>query len=312
MTCGDARAMLSELADQTLAAAERATCEAHLAACGDCWREWEAFQRMLTLLHGMPRLRAPAGFADRVLGAVQLPPWHRRLLRGLFVPLPVKLPLEAAALVLVAVGAVYLVQRTPELEQAARGLEQRAPELVQRTPELEQAARPEAPLREETAPRPARESASEPTAERRAPAAVRKEAPMPTREQAAEAPRYAGPERARADKSVEAPKPAAPPEARRNVTGTLARVAAPPTVSGRLVVQDRDAAERALTELAARVGASEVSRRQADEATILELEVPRSAYGAFARALSSLGQWSLDHEPTELPAQVRVALRITR
>src|SRR5262245_49924024 len=105
MTCHDARATFSDLADQALPAAGRAACEAHLAECADCRREWEAFQRMLALLHDMPRLRAPAGFADRLLGAVQSP-WHQRLLRRLFVPLPVKLPLEAAALVMIAVGAV--------------------------------------------------------------------------------------------------------------------------------------------------------------------------------------------------------------
>ena len=295
MTCSDARAMFSGLADRTLAATEHATCEAHLAGCAECQREWEAFQRMLALLHDMPRLRAPAGFVDRVLSAVQ-PPWHRRLLRRLFVPLPVKLPIEAAALVLVAVGAVWLVQRTPDVRQAT-------PVLEQRPPAIGPAQRLDAPSREETTSR---------TGERRVPAALREPAPAPTREPAAEAPRPAAPERAMADKQVEAPRPAAAPEARRNVTGTLARVAAPVSVSGRLVVQDHGAAEQALRELAARVGATEVSRRPAGEATVLELEVPGSGYTTFARGLENLGRWSPDHDPAEVSSPIRVVVRITR
>src|SRR3989441_7310868 len=298
MTCDHARAMFSELTDRALPDAERAACEAHLAACPDCRREWETFQRMLALLHGMPRLRAPAGFADRVLAAAHPTPWHRRLLRTLFLPLPVKLPLEAAALVLVAVGAVYLVQRSPELQQAARR------------------QTPPPPLREEKAQAPVREPArtrqsadepavaSQPAAERRAPTPARKEAPATARDQAA-IQRYTAPEPKTRD------RPAAAPE-RSDHERFLARAPAPPTVSGRLVVQDRDTAELALAELAARVGATEVSRWRAEEATIVELELPRSAYPELARALGRLGARSPDRQPPELPPRGRVVPRLPR
>jgi hypothetical protein len=348
MTCDHARAMFSELADQAVPDAERAACEAHLAACPDCRREWETLQRMLALLRGMPRLRAPAGFAARVLGAVPPTPWHRRLLRGLFVPLPVKLPLEAAALVLVAVGAVYLVQRTPELQQAAR----------QDTPPPGEAKAPP-PGRE---PAKARPLARQAAPEGRAPSPIRKEAPAMARDRTIEAPRSAPSVPEMADKPAEAPKMApprvieSPPpevaaprvlespgrapsrvvtpslEARREAQQPIAGAAppagagppafiappagagalAPPTVSGRLVVEDRDAAEAALGELAARVGATEVGRWRTGEATIVELQLSDSAYPEFARALGRLGAWAADHEPAALPARVRVVLRITR
>jgi hypothetical protein len=60
------------------------------------------------------------GFVDRVLEAVQPTPWYRRWLGSLFLPLSVKLPAEAAALLLVGGLAVFVFQRTPELQQAAR------------------------------------------------------------------------------------------------------------------------------------------------------------------------------------------------
>ena len=120
MSCADNRLLHSALLDGELAPAERAQVEAHLATCADCTAELAALARTLGMLHALPAARAPLGFVDRVLEAARPMPWHRRLGRRLFQPLRVKLPLEAAAVVLVALGAVYVFQNTPELQQAAR------------------------------------------------------------------------------------------------------------------------------------------------------------------------------------------------
>ena len=120
MSCADNRLLHSALLDGELAPAERAQVEAHLATCADCTAELAALARTLGLLHALPAARAPLGFVDRVLEAARPLPWHRRLGRRLFQPLRVKLPLEAAAVALVALGAVYVFQNTPELQHAAR------------------------------------------------------------------------------------------------------------------------------------------------------------------------------------------------
>ena len=120
MSCADNRLLHSALLDGELEPAERAQVEAHLATCADCTAELAALARTLGMLHALPAARAPLGFVDRVLEAARPMPWHRRLGRRLFQPLRVKLPLEAAAVVLVALGAVYVFQNTPELQQAAR------------------------------------------------------------------------------------------------------------------------------------------------------------------------------------------------
>jgi hypothetical protein len=65
-------------------------------------------------------VRAPVGFVDRVMAAVRPVPWYRRLAAWIFLPLSVKLPAEAAAMALVAILAVYLFQRDPELQRAIR------------------------------------------------------------------------------------------------------------------------------------------------------------------------------------------------
>jgi anti-sigma factor RsiW len=119
MTCQDARDLFSARADDALNPAEQAQLHAHLATCTECQREWARFERTVALLRAVEPAHAPAGFVDRVVAA-RPRPWYTRLARGLFVPWPVKLPLEAAAVVLVAGLAIMIVQRSPELQQASR------------------------------------------------------------------------------------------------------------------------------------------------------------------------------------------------
>jgi len=114
MTCHDAREQLSALIDDALGAAERGAVEGHLATCAECRRELERLRDTVALLRAVEPARAPAGFLDRVLEAARPKPWPRRLFRALLLPWPVKLPIEAAAIVLVAVGVVYVFRSTLE------------------------------------------------------------------------------------------------------------------------------------------------------------------------------------------------------
>ena len=114
MTCHDAREQLSALIDDALGDAERSAVEEHLATCAECRRELERLRGTVALLRAVEPARAPAGFVDRVLEAARPEPWPRRLFRALLLPWPVKLPIEAAAIVLVAVGVVYVFRSTLE------------------------------------------------------------------------------------------------------------------------------------------------------------------------------------------------------
>ena len=119
MTCHDAREQLSALLDDPFAASEREAVEAHLATCSECRRELARLRGTVTLLGRLPPVHAPAGFVDRVMAESSRSSWRHRLLQAVFLPLRVKLPLEAAALVLVGVSALYVYQHTPEIRQLA-------------------------------------------------------------------------------------------------------------------------------------------------------------------------------------------------
>jgi anti-sigma factor RsiW len=119
MTCHDARDQFSALTDGALAPGERAALEAHLATCADCRRELQRFRDTVALVRGVAPARAPAGFVERVLEAARPRPWYARLFRGLFLPWPVKLPMEAAAIVLVGIGVALVYRATPNVQRAA-------------------------------------------------------------------------------------------------------------------------------------------------------------------------------------------------
>src|SRR5881396_3520395 len=105
MTCDEARELFSALLDEALDPDERGAVDAHVATCVDCRRELGLLRNTVALLRRVEPVRAPSGLVDRVRRAARPAPWYRRLLAALFLPWPVKLPLEAAAVVLVGVMA---------------------------------------------------------------------------------------------------------------------------------------------------------------------------------------------------------------
>lgn len=337
MTCDDVRARFSDVADGRLAARERIAWQAHLERCTECQREWKSFERTLALLHGLPRHRAPEGFVERVLAAARPRPWPRRLAHHVFLPLRVKLPMEAAALVLVAVGAVYLAHRTPVMQEAMRdsgpapGDWQPAPAvpapLPAREPDAQRAA---APPRSDAA-RELKKSVSEKTAAS-SPDPVERALTREATPEAAPAPGITAPSRSDQPEErlaatppegrggariAEPPGVASAPRvqdagriARREAVSRLSTVA--PAVTGRLAVENRDAAERALAELITRLGATELRRTPAENGMLVELEVPRAQYAEFARGLAAIGGWTPHEELVEASADVRVRVIVIR
>ena len=120
MTCDETRDTLSAYLDEALAPDERSLVAAHLLGCPECRRELEALRGTVALLQRVEPARAPMGFVDRVVAAARPRPWYRRAADAVLLPLSVKLPLEAAAVVMVGLLAVYLFERSPELQRAAR------------------------------------------------------------------------------------------------------------------------------------------------------------------------------------------------
>ena len=124
--------------------------------------------------------------------------------------------------------------------------------------------------------------------------------------------RPAGPPPSEADDRRKAQEPAAgASRAAPSVSRLAANLAHPSAdVVARASMKDRAAAERDLTDLVARVGGTEVTRRLDGEAIIVEALIPLAGYPDFVQGLASLGPWQIDARRADLPARVRVFLRL--
>jgi hypothetical protein len=154
------------------------------------------------------------------------------------------------------------------------------------------------------------------------PAAARAPVPPPTRGSAGQ---VGSTSAAPVESKKEAAESAARPEAERRQSlerspdsgraapaPRMAAKRAPGSADGvtRVAVADRDAAERELAALIARVGGRVAERRGEDAAIVVEAVVPQPRYAEFSEGLGRIGSWQVEAERPDLPAQVRVILRL--
>lgn len=98
---------------------------------------------------------------------------------------------------------------------------------------------------------------------------------------------------------------------RQSPTPIPERVAPVTHVVGRLAAKDRSAAERDFTALLAGVGGTELGRHHRVTFTAVEVVVPQSRYGEFARGLARLGSWQLEAARAPLPDAVHMTIRVS-
>ena len=130
MTCDEAREAFSDLYDGTLSGPPLTALSHHLDGCRACRVEWVAFRKAMQALGDLRDEEPSPGFAARVVERIEGPAWWRRAIEAIVFPLRLKLPLHAAALVLLAVAGIWISQRSPELRQA---IDLRAPAPAERS-----------------------------------------------------------------------------------------------------------------------------------------------------------------------------------
>ncbi len=359
MTCDETRDTLSAYLDEALAPDERSLVDAHLAGCAECRRELDALRETVALLQRVEPARAPVGFVDRVVAAARPRPWYRRAADAVLLPRSVKLPLEATAVVMVGLLAVYLFERSPELQRAAREVapsqeaaapakekpvellaDKARPAPAPSTPTPFEAPargaaerdRPDAPRSQEMNPQitasppavsvPAAPAAPAPSPGLSAPSAASPPpmaVPLPevkaqAKKEAAPSENVAGAVRSEAESRPRVLSPSASGDSARAAPSSprpvAKRVLPPADVVARVAVKDRDAAERELAALIARLGGSVTQHRREDEATVVEAVIPQPRYAEFSESVARIGAWQVEAERPDLPAQIHVILRL--
>ena len=121
MTCKEIDNLLPAYEEDLLTPEEKKGVETHLAACERCRRSLADLRRAQELVRGLGEVEPPPFFEERIMSRVRQEAGRKRgLLRRLFYPLHIKIPIQALATVLVAVLAFHLYQQgEPEMKRVA-------------------------------------------------------------------------------------------------------------------------------------------------------------------------------------------------
>lgn len=113
MECALIQERLSEYIDGTLEADDRAAVENHISTCKTCKEDLASLTEMVEELRAMDPVEAPADFLEKIHERMESRFSLDRIIRKLFIPFRIKIPLElaAAATITVLVFFVFNIQQ---------------------------------------------------------------------------------------------------------------------------------------------------------------------------------------------------------
>lgn len=119
------RDKISEYIDGMLSQEEASAVKAHLNRCPECMEEYEEMVKIIGHMNQMESLETPDTFVDKVHERLKKRSSLKRLVKGLFYPLRIKVPLELAGVAAAALLVIYIVgirgkQHVYELAYAQR------------------------------------------------------------------------------------------------------------------------------------------------------------------------------------------------
>jgi hypothetical protein len=135
MDCEEIRERLPAYVDDLLDTENKAVVEEHLSSCKACQEELVSLKALVRELGSLESVEPPRDFLDQLNERIERRAWFPKILRTLFKPMRVKIPLEFAGAVAVAILVFAVLQSQKEefrLEQAPVGLvkQERAGEQV--------------------------------------------------------------------------------------------------------------------------------------------------------------------------------------
>jgi hypothetical protein len=233
----------------------------------------------------------------------------------MLLPWPVKLPVAAAAVLLMAGLAVLMFRGSQEQQRAAQH-EPTPPALADRRvaePPATAPAAPAAPTAPATPPPDAASNDAKSVREEDRSAAVASRVDQAEKRAKMDKPEATSGETssgARAPDPTTQTPPAARDTALAKQHAPRAMSAAAPQVIARLAVLDLDAAERALGALAARLSGTVTGRRIEGETPVVQLLIPRERYDQFTREVARLGAFRIESEAPGPADPVRIAVHL--
>lgn len=110
MQCTDVKMRLSEYIDGVLDPETRSRLEEHLAACKGCAGELASLRTLIHELGSLEPVEAPGDFLEQLHERLEAPSRLAGILRALFVPFRIKIPLEFAGAAVAALLVFFVLQ----------------------------------------------------------------------------------------------------------------------------------------------------------------------------------------------------------
>lgn len=136
MDCSGCRTRISLHIDSALPQEEQDALRDHLEVCDSCRTEWEELLKTREHLRNLDQVESPPWLTQRIMAKIreEAPP-KKSIWQRLFYPLHIKIPLEAAASILIAVLVFSLHEKDDDLKHYA---------VTRPAPSQQEAAPPEA------------------------------------------------------------------------------------------------------------------------------------------------------------------------
>ena len=134
MECSEVRKRLAAYIEKTVSSKQKALIDAHLKRCKGCKASLSDLKKTIKYAQKLEEVEPPPWLAQKVMAQVRSEAEARRgIWQRLFSPFHIKIPLEALALVLVAVGTIYIFKSIqPEMQLAQAPTETKETDLPAR------------------------------------------------------------------------------------------------------------------------------------------------------------------------------------
>lgn len=113
MNCGEIKELLSEYVDEVLDATTKSLVEEHLSTCKACQKEFASLKTMVKELGSLEPVAPPKDFLYQLHERLEQRSWVSKILRTLFIPMRVKIPVEfaSAAVIAMLVFSILYIQQ---------------------------------------------------------------------------------------------------------------------------------------------------------------------------------------------------------
>ena len=118
MNCQEVQAELSEYLDASLDAVNLEIIENHLSQCLLCRSEADRLRECVRYVGDLPAIDPPIGFAQRVMARAREIERRPSFWERLLFPLRIKIPIQATAVVVIGIFAVYLLNKEQPHKQS--------------------------------------------------------------------------------------------------------------------------------------------------------------------------------------------------